>query len=92
MKQLELIPPLKDQELIDHYCLILDVLKSYKKLKFTLYRQLHHLENKIEFINIDIDKYTSNKYDLILSNPPYIENVSLNRLDYDVKFYEQLVT
>lgn len=46
MKQLELIPPLKNQELIDHYCLILDVLKSYKKLKFTLYRQLHHLENR----------------------------------------------
>tara|TARA_B100000579_G_scaffold154715_1_gene125763 strand:+ start:3407 stop:4255 length:849 start_codon:yes stop_codon:yes gene_type:complete len=50
--------------------------------------KLHHLENNIEFINIDIDKYVSNKYDLILSNPPYIKNISLNRLDDDIKFHE----
>ena len=65
----------------------LDISKKAIKVAKTN-AKLHHLENKIEFINIDIDKYTSNKYDLILSNPPYIENVSLNRLDYDVKFYE----
>ena len=45
MKQIELFPPLKDQQLIDHYRLILDVLKNYKKLKFKLYRQLHQFEN-----------------------------------------------
>ena len=50
--------------------------------------KLHHLENKIQFINIDIDKYRSNKYDLILSNPPYIKNISINRLDDDIKFHE----
>ena len=65
----------------------LDISKKAIKVAKTN-AKLHHLGNKIEFINIDIDKYTSNKYDLILSNPPYIENVSLNRLDYDVKFYE----
>ena len=65
----------------------LDISKKAIKVAKTN-AKLHHLGNKIEFINIDIDKYTSNKYDLILSNPPYIENVSLNRLDDDVKFYE----
>ena len=50
--------------------------------------KLHHLRNKIKFINIDIDKYNSNKYDLILSNPPYISDISLIRLDKDVKQFE----
>ena len=50
--------------------------------------KLHHLENKIEFINMDIDKYSSNKYDLILSNPPYVKDITLNRLDDDIKFHE----
>ena len=82
-------------------CIIISVLKerikctataidiSKKALKVAeINAKLHHLANKIKFINIDIDKYTSNKYDLILSNPPYIKNISLNRLDDDVKFYE----
>ena len=50
--------------------------------------KLHQLENKINFINIDIDKYNSYNYDLIISNPPYINNVELNRLDDDIKFHE----
>ncbi len=50
--------------------------------------KLHHLENKINFINIDIDKYKSYNYDLIISNPPYINCVELNRLDDDIKFHE----
>ncbi len=50
--------------------------------------KLHQLENKINFINIDIDKYKSSYYDLIISNPPYINNVELSRLDNDIKFHE----
>ncbi len=50
--------------------------------------KLHQLENKINFINIDIDKYKSSNYDLIISNPPYISDVDLNRLDDDIKFHE----
>ena len=50
--------------------------------------KLHHLENKIKFLNIDIDKFRSNKYDLIISNPPYINSVDLSRLDDDVRLYE----
>ena len=50
--------------------------------------KLHHLENKIKFFNIDIDKFNSSKYDLIITNPPYINIVELNRLDDDVRLYE----
>ena len=50
--------------------------------------KLHQLENKINFINIDIDKYKSSNYDLIISNPPYINSIELNRLDNDIKFHE----
>ncbi len=50
--------------------------------------KLHHLDNKINFINIDIDKYKSYNYDLIISNPPYISSIELNRLDDDIKSHE----
>ena len=50
--------------------------------------KMHHLENKIKFINIDIDKLQSYKYDLIVTNPPYINLSDLKRLDDDIKLYE----
>ena len=53
--------------------------------------KLHQLENKIKFINIDIDKYKSSNYDLIISNPPYISSIELNRLDDDIKFHEPIL-
>ena len=53
--------------------------------------KLHQLENKINFINIDIDKYKSNNYDLIISNPPYIKSIELNRLDDDIKLHEPML-
>ena len=65
----------------------LDISKAALKVaKFNA--KLHQLQNKIKFINIDIDKFKSNKYDLIISNPPYINKVDLSRLDDDVKLYE----
>ena len=82
-------------------CIVISILNERPKCKATALdiskkaikvaktnAKLHHLQNKIKFINIDIDKYKSNKYDLILSNPPYIKNVKLNRLDDDIKFHE----
>ena len=53
--------------------------------------KLHQLANKINFINIDIDKYKSYNYDLIISNPPYINSIELNRLDDDIKFHEPML-
>ena len=50
--------------------------------------KMHHLLNKIKFINIDVDKFQHNKYDFIVSNPPYIKKFDLKRLDVDVKNFE----
>ncbi len=53
--------------------------------------KMHHLENKIKFCNNDIDNIIHNKYDLIVSNPPYIKKQDLARLDVDVRLYEPLL-
>ena len=65
----------------------LDISKEALKVAKTN-AKLHHLQNKIKFFNIDVDKFNSNNYDLIISNPPYINKVDLNRLDEDVRLYE----
>ena len=53
--------------------------------------KMHQLENKVKFINIDIDKFIYNKYDFIVSNPPYIKNIDLKRLDNNVKHFEPII-
>tara|TARA_B100000886_G_scaffold339510_1_gene305177 strand:+ start:315 stop:1166 length:852 start_codon:yes stop_codon:yes gene_type:complete len=50
--------------------------------------KLHHIQNKIKFINIDVDKFNYNKYDFILSNPPYINNINFKRLEENVRKFE----
>ena len=82
-------------------CIIISILKERAKCSATaidisnkalkvakINAKMHHLENKIKFINIDVDKFNTNKYDLILSNPPYINDIDLSRLDDDIKIYE----
>ena len=82
-------------------CIIISILKerpncfataidiSKKALKVAKYNaKIHHLENKIKFIKIDIDNFNHNKYDFIVSNPPYIKKLSIKRLEKDVKFFE----
>ena len=63
--------------------------KSLKALKVAkLNAEMHHVQKKIKFLNIDVDKYFANKYDLILSNPPYIKDSEILSLDKDVKLNE----
>ena len=50
--------------------------------------KIQQVENRIKFIKSDIDKFSSNKYDLIVSNPPYINKIRYNNLDLGVKDYE----
>ena len=50
--------------------------------------KIHHLINKINFINIDIDKINVSNYDFIISNPPYINTFDLSRLDVSVRSFE----
>ena len=63
-------------------CIILSIIKerpksygtaldvSKKALEIAIYNaKMHHLENKVKFINMDVDKYNNNKY--LLKNTYY---------------------
>ena len=63
--------------------------KALKIAKFNA--KMHHLKNNINFINIDIDKIQDNKYDFIISNPPYIKKLNLSKLDDSVKLFEPYI-
>ena len=50
--------------------------------------KIQQLKNRIKFINSSIDKFCVGKYDLIVSNPPYIKSGDIRNLDRSVSFYE----
>ena len=53
--------------------------------------KMQQLKNRIKFINSDVDKFFSYKYDIIVSNPPYINKFNYRNLQKDVKDYEPKV-
>jgi len=46
------------------------------------------LKNKVKFFKTDVDNFNHGKYDLIISNPPYINKIDLKYLDRDVVNFE----
>ncbi len=46
------------------------------------------LPNRVKFFKTDIDNFNCGKYDLIISNPPYINKLDLKYLEKDVINYE----
>ena len=46
------------------------------------------LGNRVKFFKSDIDNFNNGQYDLIVSNPPYINQFDLKKLDKDVKNFE----
>ena len=46
------------------------------------------LQNRVKFFNSDIDNFNYGKYDLIISNPPYIKSTDLKYLERDVVKFE----
>ena len=46
------------------------------------------LKNCVKFLKSDIDNFNYGKYDLIISNPPYIKKLSLKYLEKDVVNFE----
>ena len=85
-------------------CIILSILNERKKCygvaldiskkalnvaKFNA--KMQQIKNRIKFVNSDIDKFNSGKYDVILSNPPYIKNSDIKYLDKDICFFEPKV-
>ena len=60
--------------------------KSINVSKFNANRL--KLDNRVKFYNSDVDNFKIGKYDLIVSNPPYIELLSLKYLEKDVVNFE----
>ena len=50
--------------------------------------KIQQLENRSIFLNADVDKIFSGKYDLIVSNPPYINRNKIKYLEEDVRLFE----
>jgi release factor glutamine methyltransferase len=85
-------------------CIILSILKERKKchgtgidiskkaINLAKYNaKIRHIGNRIKFFNSDIDNFyygKYGKYDLIVSNPPYIKLHRINCLEDDIKKYE----
>ena len=46
------------------------------------------LQNRVKFFKTDVDNFNHGKYDLIISNPPYIKKLDLKYLEKDVIGFE----
>ena len=85
-------------------CIIISILKERKKckgvgidisknaIKLAKYNaKMQHIKNRIKFFHSDIDNFFTGKYDLIISNPPYIKQHEINGLEKDIKNHEPRV-
>ena len=85
-------------------CIIISLLKELKHAKGTgidisknaikvakINAKMQQLANRIKFEHSDVDKFLSSKYDLIVSNPPYIKKNEIKSLQEDIKNYEPLI-
>ena len=46
------------------------------------------VKNRLKLFKSDIDNFSSDKYDLVISNPPYVKKLDLCKLDKDVINHE----
>ena len=47
-----------------------------------------NVSNRLKLFKSDIDNFNLGKYDLIISNPPYVKKLDLKKLDKDIKDFE----
>ena len=82
-------------------CILLSLLKersnfygtgidiSKKSINISKYNaKLLQLTNRVKFFNSDVDNFKIGKYDLIVSNPPYVKLLDLKYLERDVVNFE----
>ena len=50
--------------------------------------EIHKISNNIKFFNKSVDSKLNVKFDLIVSNPPYIQSSEIKNLSEDIKRYE----
>ena len=51
----------------------------------------HELSNRVKFLNKSFENIFSKKFDLIVSNPPYIERKNIKNLSEDIKRFEPIM-
>ena len=74
-------------ELKDSYGIGIDI--SKESIKVSKYNsRVLQLNNRANFYVSDVDKFIQGKYDIIVSNHPYIQSHRLKYLDRDVKNFE----
>ena len=64
---------------------------SSNAIKIAKKMHLYIKLNKIKFYNKSIINLYNCKFDLIVSNPPYIDRKNIKNLDDDIKKYEPLI-
>ena len=82
-------------------CIIISILKDRPNFKGTAIdvcknalnvakynAKIHQLENRIKFYKSSVDNFFKDKYDLVISNPPYIKKFDLKYLERDVIGFE----
>ena len=82
-------------------CIIISILKDRPNFKGTAIdvcknalnvakynAKIHQLENRIKFYKSSVDNFFKDKYDLVISNPPYINKFDLKYLERDVIGFE----
>ena len=82
-------------------CILLSILKERKDFKGTgldlssnalkicdYNAEKLRVKNRMKLFKTDIDKFGVGKYDLVISNPPYIKNLDLKYLDKEVVNFE----
>ena len=78
-------------ERLNLMCTAIDISKKALKVA-KINAKMHQLLNRIKFYNSSVDNFFKGKYDLIVSNPPYIRNLELKYLDRDIIGFEPLVS
>ena len=84
-------------------CIVISLVKERPKLRGTaidisknalkvakINAKMHQLLNRIKFYNSSVDNFFKGKYDLIISNPPYISKNKIKYLDKDIFCFEPL--
>ena len=82
-------------------CIVISILKDRPNFKGTAIdvcknalnvakynAKIHQLENRIKFYKSSVDNFFKDKYDLVISNPPYINKFDLKYLERDVIGFE----
>ena len=82
-------------------CILLSILKERKDFRATGIDISKHalkvcninayklgVKNRVKLFKSDIDKFSKGKYDLIISNPPYIKSNEIKYLEKDINCFE----